>query len=338
MIKILTLLGNNYGGCLQAVALQRVIKDLGEDVETINYREYLNSKKNIKELLKQIVYYNRNIKFNNFRKNHLLLSKQVIKIEDDEKSKYIVGSDQVWNPNILYSIRKNFFLNFVKDKNRKFSYAASVGSEILDEENEDKIVSMLNDFKLISIREKSSKKLLKKVKTPIFEALDPTLLLSKDEWDVYKDKSYSKNDYTLVYMLGVTNDIINGINNNIIDNIMEISYKKHFKKTKYLQNGFGPSEFISAIDNSNCVITNSFHGMVFSIIYHKDFFVVLRDSMNSRIYDLLDNLGLTDRIINMNNENKININNHIDYREVDQKLNNLKEDNINFIKKIIREK
>lgn len=336
MIKILTLLGNNYGGCLQAVALQRVIKDLGEDVETINYREYLNSKKNIKELLKQIVYYNRNIKFNNFRKNYLLLSKQVIKIEDDEKSKYIVGSDQVWNPNIMYSIRKNFFLNFVKDKNRKFSYAASVGSEILDEENEDKIVSMLNDFKLISIREKSSKELLKKVKTPIFEVLDPTLLLSKDEWDVYKDKSYNKNNYTLVYMLGVTNDIINGINNNIIDNIMEISYKKHFKKTKYLQNGFGPSEFISAIDNSNCVITNSFHGMVFSIIYHKDFFVVLRDSMNSRIYDLLDNLGLTDRIININNENKININNHIDYREVDQKLNNIKEDSINFIKKIIR--
>ncbi len=340
MIKILTLLGNNYGGCLQAIALQKVIRNLGEDVETINYREYLNTKKSIKEFFKQIVYYNRNSKFNSFRKKYLLLSKPFSKIDDDGKSKYLVGSDQVWNPNIIYNIRKNFFLDFVGEKKRKFSYAASIGSESLDgNNNEDEIINMLNNFSLISIREKSSKKILSRVKTPIYEVLDPTLLLSKEEWDLYKDKRFNINNYTLVYMLGINNSIVNGINNNVDDDIMEISYKKHFKKTRYLQNGFGPSEFISAIDNSNCIITNSFHGMVFSIIYHKDFFVVLRDSMNSRIYDFLDNLGLTDRIINANdNYSKIKLNQHIDYRKVDQKIKKLKANSIEYLNKIIKEK
>ena len=337
MIKIITLLGNNYGGCLQAIALQKVLKKYDSNVETINYVEYMNTKKNAKTFIKSIVYKNRNKKFNEFRSKHLKLTSKVVILEDDETSKYIVGSDQIWNPNINYEIRKNFYLAFVKDNKRKFAYAASIGDNILDynKENEKCIIELLNRFKSISVRESSTVEILTgKINQKIYNVVDPTFLLTKKEWDKYKNKNNNSN-YALVYMLGIEKNVIKNINNNINDDIMEISYKKNFKKTKYVENNYGPSEFIGAIDSSKYVITNSFHGMVFSIIYHKDFYVILRDTMNSRIYDLLHKLNLTDRIITKDNiEDKLKVMKKIDYNKVDIKLEKMKKDSIKYIKSI----
>lgn len=339
MIKILTLLGNNYGGCLQAVALQKVLNNYTDKVVTINYKEYLDNKKNIKEFIKKFVYYKRNKNFELFRRKNLILTEPISKIEDDKKSTYIVGSDQIWNPNINYSIRKNFYLSFVNEKNRKYSYAASVGADVLDFNNSDEIIDMLNDFEMISIREKSAKKLLNNLSVPIYEVLDPTLLLTSSEWDNYKSSIEHKNNYVFIYMLGVTEQISNLINKEVKEDIMEISFKKHFNKTKYLQNNYGPAEFISAVANSNFVITNSFHGMVFSIIYHKNFYVILRDSMNSRIYDLLENLGLLDRIISDDKSYfGFEKQNPINWNQVDKKIDKLREKSFDYINKIFKEK
>lgn len=345
MIKILTLLGNNYGGCLQAVALQKIMKQY-DDVETINYDEYLNSGNTIKNTVKNIVYYRRNKKFDKFKQQNLILTKEKNNLIDDLKSKYIVGSDQVWNPTALsYKIRKKFFLSFVSDKKRKFSYAASIGEDTIDnEENEENIVKLLQDFNKISVRESSSAKMLnEKYNLNVVSVLDPTMVVEKKFWDTFIEKKYKDKDYILLYTLGMDKKCIKTIDEFSKINqkkIIEIFYKKRFKNTKKVENNFGPQDFINAIANSEIVITNSFHGMVFSIIYHKEFYVITRNKMNSRIYDLLEKVKLTDRIVK---EEKINelLNkkyDKINYNEVEAILNKEKDKSLKFIQEIVNSK
>ncbi len=344
MIKILTLLGNNYGGCLQAVALQKILKKY-DKVETIYYDEYLNKKKNIKKIGKDIIYLKRNIKFKKFRKEHLTLTKERNKLEDDLKSIYIVGSDQVWNPTAMpYEIRKNFYLHFVQDKQRKCSYAASVGEEVLDHEKEEKIIELLKDFEKISVRETSSKEYLEEnYSLNVTQVLDPTLLINKTVWDSMIKKKYNQRNYILVYTLGMSESCNKSIDEFAKENgkkIIEIFYKKRFKNTKKVENSFGPLEFIEAIANGDTIITNSFHGMVFSIIYQKDFYVITRSKMNSRIYDLLKILGLTDRIIKEEEIEKLleKETTKIDYKKVNEILETERKKSIEFIESIVKHK
>lgn len=342
MIKILTLLGNNYGGCLQAVALQKIMKQYDE-VETINYDEYLNSNKSIKEIIKDIVYYKRNKKFSKFKQQNLKLTKEKNHLVDDLKSKYIVGSDQVWNPTTLsYEIRKKFFLSFVKDKKRKFSYAASIGEENIDTDGKEKeIVKFLESFNKISVRESSSAKILNsKYNLNAISVLDPTMVVEKKIWDSFIEKKYKEKNYILVYTLGMNKKCIKTIDIFSKKNskkIIEIFYRKRFKNTKRVENNFGPQDFINAIANSDIIITNSFHGMVFSIIYHKEFYVITRDKMNSRIYDLLKTINLTDRIIKEEEIDKLLSKNYnkINYIDVDKILNKEKEKSLKYIQEII---
>lgn len=344
MIKILTLLGNNYGGCLQAVALQNIIKEYDRNVETINYNEYLNKKLTIKKVIKDIVYFKRNIKFKKFRKKNLLLTKEKNNLKDDGKSKYIVGSDQVWNPTSLpYEIRKNFYLSFVNEKSRKYAYAASIGEDRLDKtaKYEKEIVKMLKQFRSIAVRENSTSKYLnEKYNLHTLTVLDPTMLVGKEFWDSIIKKNYKKKDYILIYTLGMSESCIEEINKFSVKEgkkIIEVFYKKRFKSTLKVENDLGPSEFVSAIANSKIVITNSFHGMVFAIIYHKEFYVLTRNKMNSRIYDLLNTLKLTDRIVKEEEINKINCHSYkkIDYEKVDKIIEEERNKSMNYIKSIV---
>lgn len=342
MIKILTLLGNNYGGCLQAYALQKKINDLGYEVEQLNYTEYLSKKISIKNQLKKVIYFSRNKKFSEFKKNYLNIGKKITDIKDDG-SIYIVGSDQIWNPNIPFDIRKNFFLSFVEDNERKNAYAASIGTDYLDGENPNiaRIQQYLSKFNMLTVREKTAEKIIRELNINNVETvLDPTLLLNMDEW-LNETKDYSNKNYMFVYTLG-----LNDKNDNYIDKlskklnlkIVDITYKKRFKNTLKVENGFGPIEFISAIKNSEFVITNSFHGTVFSILFHKEFVTITRGDMNSRIFDLLNKLGLQNRIIK--EEELENLDNmpfeNIDYNKVDDILKKEREKSIGILKKMLK--
>lgn len=349
MIKILTLLGNNYGGCLQAVALQTILKNYDE-VITLNYLDYSERKKNLKDIAKQIIYAKRNKKFKKFKNKYLKTSNLISKIEDDKISKYIVGSDQVWNPNNLSEkARKVFYLNFINDSKRKYSYAASVGADQLDYNDEMRYVKYLTEFNRISLREKSmSEYLNKKYSLLTVNVLDPTLVVNKNFWvDLVKsNNNYINNNNKkniLVYTLGMDNNCNNCIDKFAKDrneDIVEIFYKKRFKKTKKIKNNCGPLEFLQEIYKSNFIITNSFHGMVFAIIFEKEFYVITRDNMNSRIYDLLDTLKLTNHIIKEKNIDEINKNEYkkIDYNKVKELLLYEKKNSIDFIENICADK
>lgn len=342
MIKILTLLGNNYGGCLQAFALQHMIKRLGRSSLIINYTGYLNKRASLKGKIKKLIYFKRNQKFEKFRQENFDMTSFVEELEDDG-SIYIVGSDQIWNPTISFVVRKKFYLDFVKDSHRKNAYAASIGETILDtnENNVSQIIKYINTFNYLSVREQSSLELIQKyTDKKIFHVLDPTLLLSREEWEEVIPSS-NQGNYAFVYTLGLnTNDIqtIDKLCQKKKIRIRDVFYKKRFHYLDKNLNGLGPKEWVSVLAASSFVITNSFHGTVFAILNHKEFLVITRNSMNNRIYDLLKNLGISGRIFNSEELQTLeNLDSlpKINYEEVDNRLKKLRESSIEFLKKIL---
>lgn len=323
-VGILTLNGYvNYGNRLQNYALQQVLISLGFEVETIRVNrsnkpeisERLKSISNLHDLLEKIknrlnYYLQKNVRhsreriFREFSHKHLNETKNIISNDCEARALnsffdyFVTGSDQVWNPNNLHGT-SFFFLTFA-DKDKKIAYAPSFGvSEI---ENKDKInyKKWLLNMDKLSVREEAGAKIIKELigkDVPVL--VDPTLLLTKKDWlKISKEaKNKPQNKYLLTYFLGGIPceyqnqvDIIAKQNNFDIINLGDIK-----DKDTYIT---GPSEFIDYINNCSVFCTDSFHGVVFSIILEKPFIVYERigtTSMYSRINTLLDKFDLNFR-------------------------------------------
>lgn len=339
-IGIITLLGNNYGGMLQAYALKNVISNLGFEVVNLNY--LLHSKSDIKSAIKGIVYIARDKKFKKFKTENFKLSRpikssDIINEKEFNMDAYIVGSDQVWNQQIPMRERKIYYLDFVKNS-KKIAYAASIGRDEILESEKEQIGKYLDDFDYISIREKTGVNLYQPLtKNKIENVLDPTLLLNSEDWDKIASKNGINKDYIFSYTLGAEKEVIESIDkiSEILNTgLVEIYYKKQFKNEIKNVNNAGPNEFVGLVKNAKYVVTNSFHGMVFSILYRKNFWVFKRGNMNSRIFDLLELLNLTNRIIDLekiDNIYSINYNESIDYDKVYEILNTERKKSIQFL-------
>lgn len=347
-VGIVTLLGNNYGGILQAYALKKTLEKLDVEVVNINYVLSSDSKKlKIKDVVKKFIYKSRNNKFKEFKKLYLNLTEPINDIKQFSEEKfecdaYIAGSDQIWNQQIAMKDREVYFLSFINNA-KKISYAASVGRDNIEDNEKGKIGNLLNRFDKISIREKTGVDLYQPLtKNKIENVLDPTLLLSNNEWDeIVNDENTINEEYIFSYTLGAdakTLGFIEAIASKLNKNIVEISYKKNFKNEIKNINTAGPKEFIGLVKNSKYVLTNSFHGMVFSILNKKEFFVFKRGKMNSRIYDLLKILNIEERILDIEkitDISEIDITAEIDYDKVYDILEKEKEKSLNFLKQAL---
>lgn len=346
----------NYGAILQAYALQKIIKEFGNNCEIIDYRnEKLENKhkkkkisecKNIKGLIKYfLLYKNTNKKHDKFREfsdKYLNLSNPMYSRTDliKNESKYdffITGSDQVWNYKIN-DMDTTYFLDFVKNKSKKKSYAASFGLSEIPLEYKQTYKDLLSDFDSILIREKQGAKLIEELASKESTVvLDPTMLLSKKEWLTLSNKVQTLNDkYILVYAFGGSR--------NIKDLALNISYKTGYKifwisntykynsKIKFIKSA-GPEEFLSLFNNAEYIITNSFHGTAFSINFNKQFFTELLDQatgVNSRLEDILELFNLDKRRI-LSSEVSV-IESQIDYETVNAKLEEERKKSIYLLK------
>ena len=223
---------------------------------------------------------------------------------------FITGSDQVWRP---YSFDINYFLPFAENKIR-FSYAASLGVDNLSLRAQEILIPLIRNLNAISVREKSSMDLLVSLGCEnVKNVVDPTLLFDSSFWDEYATipEDYKNKRYILSYQIGDS-----GKNRDIAKKIAK-SYgcklialpgisKLQLYDFQYADKNIlsaSPSEFLGLIKNAECVVTDSFHACVFSIIFQKDFYALDRykkkekDSMNCRIYDLLSLFGLDDRLV-----------------------------------------
>ena len=311
-IGIITLTRNpNYGNVLQNVAMQKIIKELGYVPETIinmNNTSLFKGKRGVKNKIKVLINRNHAGTEERRRKNFLSCCKQYVKyakgiyigntskFNQEDYYCFIVGSDQVWNP--YFGFATDFeFLQFT-DENKRISYSASFGvSDIsnLDEEKMKVIKNGIEKMHSLSVRERSGQNIVSKFTNRKSEVhIDPTMLLSATEWEVLAKKPRKKMPakYVLIYMLGsVTEEYQNAISD------LKIEYSAEV--INILDNTFrtlDPLEFIWMIKNSECICTDSFHATVFSILFHKKFFIFNRvdehENQNDRFVTLLDMCGI----------------------------------------------
>ena len=258
---------------------------------------------------------------------------------------YITGSDQVWNPAMPYSIEP-YFLTFVNNGGRKISYASSVGLSSLLPEEKRKYRIWLSSYDFISVRELTGANLLQHVVGKnIQQVCDPTILLSKEQWERQKKPITIKKKYILLFSLFYDKEAIDSCLNLAEESGYELVYLsvKHplGDNSKYIVvTDAGPGEWLSYLQSAELVITNSFHGTVFSIILHtKNFYsYVMKGSKNgSRIVDLLKIFGMDSHLIEkfpLPSFNEL-MGNSIDYQMVENILERERNRSVDYLKEAL---
>lgn len=318
----------NYGAVLQTYALGKKIEKLGGEYEIIDYRcpfiesEYkLICKRDYSPFRFEISYFRhlvasiisigmkkrKNQSFRDFLAKYTKLSpvytdsNELEKIQDRYQA-FITGSDQVWSP-ALTADDDVYFLEFVKDNKKKFSYAASLGNVRKGFQLDQRFIDSIKTFEKISVREESGSKYIEEAADRTSDVhVDPTLLLSRNDWGKMAEKP-SESRYLLVYsvcdpyyLLASAKEIAQKENLTVVylqDKVFSMD-----KQVKYVK-AVSPEQFVGYFQYADYVVTNSFHGTVFSIIFHKQFMVELKnkESRNQRVPDLLNLLGIEDREI-----------------------------------------
>lgn len=359
-------LGHNYGGIIQNYALQRVLKDMGYVPETI-YRVYENNNSKLKVFLsvikqniykyllrKNIITYTEHQKTLvnniNFLKKHINLSPLIDTDEDlaayfkkNNFDSVIVGSDQTWRPKYSPNIY-NYFLDFLIDNHqiKKIAYASSFGTEKWEytELETQRCKELAQHFDAVSVREDTGIKLCKEyLKIEAIHLLDPTLLLTaKDYSELISRPEERKELFT--YVLDESEEKLEFIKKTgeklglKVYRNQAANYNPAVKKRlrDYI---FPPLEgWLQGFRDADFVITDSFHGTVFSIINKKPFLsLVNADRGAARFESFLSELGLKDRMLYDVKAMDMNIlEKEINYDTVFEKLSLLKEESINFLK------
>lgn len=368
-IGLITCFINNYGACLQAYALQETLKKASYDVEILNYTPVKEiQKKNafqkiffwFHEMYRCIRYKNysylyRSKKyFSRFRKSYLTFSKEFYKKEEDlynrsyEYKAFVVGSDQLWNP-LIHDNKNNkaYFLDFVSEEKIKIAYAPSFGiSSFPNDELKKDAKTMLNKFDFLSCREETGAKLVESMTgRKCYSVLDPTLLLSKEEWESICQSRIIKEDYIFLYRFGGS-DIEEAILQEFAKMVnlpiycLPMSSNDFCNKYNILK-PCGPLEFVNYIKNATFVITDSFHATVFSINLNTNFSCLLRNhfgernNMNSRIFDVLSKFNLEDRLVSDTDSVKSVLKSKIDFTKSNELLLKFREHDLNLLKKAL---
>jgi hypothetical protein len=350
----------NYGGLLQAYALQETIKKIGYKPEFINYRHDLNTfKKRLIRRIKDIymmlfrheIYSGRRKKLK-FVKNNLSVSPPCYSydnLKENANKIYnagVCGSDQIWSNN--NGVNTFYYLEFLNQEKR-ISYAPSIGYNFIPDSIQGQFKEYVQSIKHLSIREEKGAEIIKSITGRDAKVvLDPSLLLTKTEWlKVIKGKERVSptEKYILLYILG--------------DNEEQVKYAKQLSRstgyklialeTKYgkikdleVING-DPFDFVELVNNASYVLTDSFHGVAFSINFEKQFAVFKRfkddekKSQNSRIYNILNKTKLIDRLITADRLVSFIEQNSIDYKDIRPLLEAERQYSLDFLTESIKD-
>lgn len=258
-----------------------------------------------------------------------------------------IGSDQVWNYMKGYSLEP-FFASFDKKGTKKITYASSIGLSSLSKEAEDVFKEMLSNFSSISVREQQASELLKNLlHRNINVVLDPTLILDNKEWlEVAKFDMCPEEKYILVYIVTIKPcDYVLKLARHIaklrnlkIVRICRDAYPEHSGHDVQEILTAGPSDFVGLFARAEFVVTNSFHGTVFSINFSKPFYSVIKSkhSTNSRLTSILQKLGLEHRIIPVGSS--LPEISDIDYAKPAENLREERLHSLEYIRKSLSEK
>ncbi|MFI3227801.1 MAG: polysaccharide pyruvyl transferase family protein [Clostridia bacterium] len=352
---------HNYGATLQAFALRTILREMGHDTHIINYRnDYLEKRYDAKLHLtigkREIInpfkwlgvvkrYYSNKFaqdewskQYANFKSfiNEIILENNISSINKEELSLlpydvFICGSDQIWNAGITNGLDSAYFLEFQTNA-KKISYAASIAHKQIIKNEKEYFKQALSDFDYISVREESAVITLKEiVSKKISVTLDPTLLLDVSAYDNLLADNQEKDKYIFVYFISENKELME-----CAEHIaQEMGYKLvelHYYLQKNLighnqRADLGPREFLTYMKNAEFILTNSFHGTVFSMLYHKKFYSVY--GQDERKDNILNAVNLQSRHIK--NKDEIDLNSIIDYEKVDKYLEEYRNDSLEFL-------
>ena len=362
-IDIVTLhRAQNYGSVLQAFALQKQIEKLGHQAYILDYyperytnKGLLKRLKNkssrfnnplvllIAKLLIYPSYLKKGIQFNKFM-HYLNLEKPSFATNEEgmgrftDADAYCAGSDQIWNSHWNEGVEKALFLDFVPKGKLCLSYAASIGLSNIPANEIDETKLLLDKFEFLSLREDKGVELVRELgRTDAVQCLDPTLLMSKEEWSLYADDSYKGKEYVLTYNLHHDPEIdkcAKAIASKYHLQIRNISYNWHdIVRHGHLDWCPTVEGFLGLIKNAKYVVADSFHATAFSIIFEKPFVVITPEVASSRLSSLLKMLELDDYNINKFTSLKV-IEQPIDYIRVKSIIATKQRESISYLNKV----
>lgn len=314
---------DNYGAVLQAYALRKYLSQNGYNAEVVNYNckyaariyePFYFQANNMKQFVKGLLRCTYNFPawvmkrwaFNKFRDKIGISQHEYSKRELlDEQYGYdvlIAGSDQVWNAEIVGEDINIYSLSFVK-RARAISYAASSGElDVQHNRIHRTLVDEIAQFSAISVRESSTKEYLEEnIGKKVFLSVDPTMLLTKAEWNQLAESVHRVDErYLLVYCISY--------DENLISTARKISEEKNLKivvcgkikelKGKAIQfTHAAPEQFLNLVKNATFIVATSYHATVFSTIFQKQFVALLPSYASNRVSDFCESMGLSSRCI-----------------------------------------
>lgn len=345
----------NYGAVMQSLATRFVLEEMGHEVYYVDYwPDYhkemyeLFPKKRFKKFdflhkvnfLRLLLLYYKSKKrrienFEKFFRTHIYPYCHPI---DDSYDVVIYGSDQIWRKQKSLGAYNPFYFakNELKTK-RHISYAASMGILPGNEADKEIVKELVSHLDKISVREEDLRQLLLSLGYDnISLSLDPTLLLSSSEWDKHlPTEEYTGKKYAIVYLFESNPFNMKEVRRFTEDRGLKLIILRGFATTKETETNItsaGPYEFIRLIKNAEYVFSASFHGLAFSIIYGKQFFVSFKSNAG-RAKSLLKVIGCLERLIVPQRSIPQNLP-PVDYEKVSKILMANKEESINYLREI----
>lgn len=367
----------NYGSVLQAYALQQELVNLGYNVEIIDYLfpnefQAKSSTSNNKENAIQIGKKERFLKYlygfslfrqhkeiTRFLQQKIHLSEQRYHNPEELKNNppkydiYVTGSDQVWNPRHCKG-DPSFMLHFAPNDAKKVAYAASIGVDKIEDQYTSIYKKLLKRYDAIGVREQSGEAVVEELcgKHPK-TVLDPTLLLNAAQWNhIIPQERKIKQKYILCYYLNYTfnafpyaDDLARHFHRLTGWKVVCVGRPPHELKidgTKYMV-GVSPEQLLQLVRDAELVLTTSFHGTAFSVNFSRPVFSLVQNNKNkigkgdSRQTNLLNALGLGNRILSLEDKFPNEDNITCDYTEANERLENLRRHSMDFLTNALKD-
>ncbi len=346
---------HHYGAQLQAYALMKTVEGLGIPCEIIHYVRddtILGNKlfkkglspyaqlSNLHTLLHLSAFKKRYERFQHFAHHALKLGEQFYKTNQElfsnppRYSAYLCGSDQIWNP-LIYKEKTfdpAFFLGF-SESGKRIAYAPSFGISVIPDPLKETLKAYLEKMDYLSARESQGEAIIREIAgREAITVLDPTLLLSGQEWSEKAVSPERGKPYLLCYFVSDATPFEPYIKALSDKMKLDVVYLAGSRKgiPSYAKTVFdaGPCEFLGYFKDAAFVCTNSFHGTVFSVNFNKNFYSFTTGSghkaVNSRLYSILDLLDIKDRLVSISKESNTTQQTGLDLRDIDyQKVTSL---------------
>lgn len=318
-VGILTLHGAiNYGAALQALGLCECLKRMGFNSEVIDFRppevyafadyHVFRKSASLRSVVGKILRRRRNEReyaaFEAFRQESLRLSPRCETLDElrsvtQQYDAVICGSDQVWNPEANGGLLDAYFLGFLDgSKTRRISYAASFGNVACARGIEGDIARYLSNYAGISVRESEAVDFVSSITgQDVVRVIDPSMLLSADDYSSYESEIETPERFILTYMLQGNDLMAEAVAREQTElGLPVVSLGRRMRGSTFRKD-IGPGEFLTLYRRADAVLTNSFHGTAFSLLYGKPFVTFGNGRYNSRMETLLEIAGQQDRFI-----------------------------------------